>query len=50
MTLQHACPCLEANRQTGNQLKVAQWDLQVDTVESGDVNIGPDFKVANYED
>jgi hypothetical protein len=32
-----------------NNPAVARWDLQVDTVESGDVNIGPDFKVAIYE-
>jgi len=33
----------------GHHPAVAKWDLQVDTVESGDVNIGPDFKVAIYE-
>jgi hypothetical protein len=33
----------------GNHPAVALWDLQVDTVESGDVNIGTDFKVAIYE-
>ena len=33
----------------GKHPAVANWDLQVDTVESGDVNIGPDFKVAIYE-
>lgn len=27
----------------GNHPAVAKWDLQVDTVEAGDVNIGPDF-------
>jgi len=33
----------------GDHPAVAKWDLQVDTIESGDVNIGPDFKVAIYE-
>src|SRR5260370_29777201 len=33
----------------GKHPALAQGDLQVDTVESGDVNIGPDFKVAIYE-
>ena len=33
----------------GKHAAVAQWDVQVDTVESGDVNIGADFKVAIYE-
>jgi hypothetical protein len=34
---------------SGNQPAVAKRDLQVNTVEAGDVNIGPDFKVAIYE-
>jgi hypothetical protein len=33
----------------GNHPAVAQWDLRVDTVESGEVNIGSDFEVAIYE-
>jgi len=33
----------------GKHPAVAQWDLQVDTVEAGDVNISPDFEVAIYE-
>jgi hypothetical protein len=33
----------------GKHPAAAQWDLQVDTVESGDVNIGSDFKLAIYE-
>ena len=33
----------------GTHPAAGPWDLQVDTVESGDVNIGPDFKVAIYE-
>ena len=33
----------------GDRPAAAKWDLQVDTVESGDVNIGLDFKVAIYE-
>jgi hypothetical protein len=30
-------------------IATAQVHLQVDTVESGDVNVGPDFRVAIYE-
>jgi hypothetical protein len=32
-----------------NRSRAAQWSLQVDKVEAGNVNIGPSFRVAIYE-
>ena len=47
LMIQAALPCQVLAGSTRSP--VAQWNVQVDKVEPGDVNIGPSFSVAIYE-